>query len=549
MKRNVKFFTIVISLLLLSSVILTGCMYAIAADNGEMKPYDLNGQKSSSESDGGKAPGHILEDAPAPQDLLKEKFKSMYEISEDGKSITVISEDYLSKYWQSNYEKEVIHSLTTEEVYFIIQDSIRIYEEYDEVVLTGFASVSSMMQVAERFPFVEGKTIKTQPDVTPYYDWDDTEAIYEIILYRLKALSSPKAFFTGEEAIRSVGREPGIDSTMLSWTTFYIPNYSENTDRSTVLKAIGYAVVPNIDYHVDVISDLFSFCNKNGAYINFESKTNGQTTKVYPTVELDNKTYPYFSIQIPELNNAILEHRQDYKLYLDGELLVGGMAEDFANLCLYDITGDGVPELCFVMATGSGMVDYNIVIMDPLTKECVFSLSDRGEHDYELFFRDGLLCVLERKYMSIDFTRTGVLTYDGSKISVFWDAEVNYPYDLPTGIPFDPVYKPETSEPSVDNSKNDKEEAKISSIKLVEETNCCIVTANDGKTLAEGSYSCVGDTYILCFDGGFQYVFDRKEDTRYVYYEDDSNAIPAYDLEDGTVFNLIDGYLLVIAEN
>ena len=549
MKRNVKFFTIVISLLLLSSVILTGCMYAIAADNGEMKPYDLNGQKSSSESDGGKAPGHILEDAPAPQDLLKEKFKSMYEISEDGKSITVISEDYLSKYWQSNYEKEVIHSLTTEEVYFIIQDSIRIYEEYDEVVLTGFASVSSMMQVAERFPFVEGKTIKTQPDVTPYYDWDDTEAIYEIILYRLKALSSPKAFFTGEEAIRSVGREPGIDSTMLSWTTFYIPNYSENTDRSTVLKAIGYAVIPNIDYHVDVISDLFSFCNKNGAYINFESKTNGQTTKVYPTVELDNKTYPYFSIQIPELNNAILEHRQDYKLYLDGELLVGGMAEDFANLCLYDITGDGVPELCFVMATGSGMVDYNIVIMDPLTKECVFSLSDRGEHDYKLFFRDGLLCVLERKYMSIDFTRTGVLTYDGSKISVFWDAEVNYPYDLPTGIPFDPVYKPETSEPSVDTPKNDKEEAKISSIKLVEETNCCIATANDGKTLAEGSYSCVGDTYILCFDGGFQYVFDRKEDTRYVYYEDDSNAIPAYDLEDGTVFNLIDGYLLVIAEN
>lgn len=549
MKRNVKFFTIVISLLLLSSIILTGCMYAIAADNGEMKPYDLNGQKSSSESDGGKAPGHILEDAPAPQDLLKEKFKSMYEISEDGKSITVISEDYLNNYWRSNYEKEVIHSLTTEEVYFIIQDSIRIYEEYDEVVLTGFASVSSMMQVAERFPFVEDKTIKTQPDVTPYYDWDDTEAIYEIILYRLKALSSPKAFFTGEEAIRSVGREPGIDSTMLPWTTFYIPNYSENTDRSTVLKAIGYAVIPNIDYHVDVISDLFSFCNKNGAYINFESKNYEQSTKVYPTVELDNKTYPYFSIQIPELNNAILEHRQDYKLYLDGELLVGGMAEAFANLCLYDITGDGVPELCFVMATGSGMVDYNIVIMDPLTKECVFSLSDRGEHDYKLFFRDGLLCVLERKYMSIDFTRTGVLTYDGSKISVFWDAEVNYPYDLPTGIPFDPVYKPETSEPSVDTPKNDKEEAKISSIKLVEETNCCIVTANDGKTLAEGSYSCVGDTYILCFDGGFQYVFNRKEDTRYVYYEDDSNAIPAYDLEDGTVFNLIDGYLLVIAEN
>ena len=545
MKRNVKFFTIVISLLLLSSIILTGCMYAIAADNGEMKPYDLNGQKENSDSSG----GNIVEDAPLAQDSMQAKFEAMYEISEDGKTITVISEDYLNNYWRSNYEKEVIHSLTTEEVYFIIQDSIRIYEEYDEVVLTGFASVSSMMQVAERFPFVKDEVIKTQPDVTPYYEWDDTEAIYEIILYRLKALSSPKAFFTGEEAMLSVGKEPMINSTMLPWTTFYIPNYSESTNRDYILNVVGYGSAMNITVIEDEFSELFSFCNKNGATVFFKSKNYEQSTKIYPTVELDNKTKPYFSIKLPELNNAVLEHKQDYKLYLDGELLVGGMAMDFANLCLYDITGDGVPELCFVMATGSGMVDYNIVIMDPLTKECIFSLSDRCEHDYKLFFRDGLLCVLERKYMSIEFTRTGVLTYDGSKISVSWDAEVNYPYDLPTGIPFDPVYKPETSEPPVDTSKNDKEEAKISSIKLVEETNRCIVTANDGKTLAEGSYSCVGDTYILYFDGGFQYVFDRKEDTRYVYYESDSNAIPAYDLEDGTVFNLIDGYLLVIAEN
>ena len=545
MKRNIKFFTIVISLLLLSSIILTGCMYAIAADNGEMKPYDLNGQKENSDSSG----GNIVEgDAPLGQDSLQAKFEAMYEISEDGKTITVISEDYLNNYWRSNYEKEVIHSLTTEEVYFIIQDSIRIYEEYDEVVLTGFASISSMMQVAERFPFVKDEVIKTQPDVTPYYEWDDTEAIYEIILYRLKALSSPKAFFTGEEAMLSVGKNPGPNSTMLPWTTFYIPNYSKSTNRDYILSVVGYGSAMNSTVDEDEFSELFGFCNKYEATITFESKNYEQSTKVYPTVELDNKTKPYFSIKLPELNNAVLEHKQDYKLYLDGELLVGGMAMDFANLCLYDITGDGVPELCFVMATGSGMVDYNIVIMDPLTKECIFSLSDRGEHDYKLFFRDGLLCVLERKYMSIEFTRTGVLTYDGSKISVSWDAEVNYPYDLPTGIPFDPVYKPETSEPPVDTSKNDKEESKISSIKLVEETNRCIVTANDGKTVAEGSYSCVDDTYILCFDGGFQYVFDRKEDTRYVYYEDNSNAIPAYDLEDGTVFNLIDGYILEIAE-
>ena len=431
MKNNFKFFSIVLVLLLASSIVLTGCMYAIAAENGDAKVYDMGSQIS--------ADSNIIvdDDTPTSQTELQKKFSAMYDISEDGKTITVISKEYLSEFWYSNYEKEVIRSLSVEEVYFIIQDSIRIYEEYDEVVLTGFASYSSMMQVAKRFPFVEDRVIKTQPDVTPYYDEDDTAAIYEIILYRLKALSSPKAFFTGEEAMLSVGKNAGPNSTMLPWATFYIPNYSKSTNRDYILSVVGYGSAMNSTVIEDEFSELFSFCNKNSVYISFESKNYEQSTKVYPTEELDNITKPYFSIKLPELNNAVLEHKQDYSLYLDGELLVGGMAVDFANLFLYDITGDDVPELCFVMATGSGMVDYNIVIMDYQTKECIFSLSDRGEHDYKLFFRDGLLCVLEINYRSAELTRTGVLSYDGSNIAVSWDAEVNYPYDLPTGIPID----------------------------------------------------------------------------------------------------------------
>lgn len=452
MKQNVEFFTIVLSLLLLSFIILTGCMYSIIEDEGEMKPYDLNVQKQNSDD----SDGNVVEDAPMTQDSLQVKFESMYEISEDGKTITVISKDYLSEYWYSNYEKEVIHSLTTEEVYFIIQDSIRIYEEYDKVVLANFASLSSTIQVAERFPILQAKIIKTQPDVIPYYDSDSIEAIYEIILYRLKALSSPKTFFTGEEALRFVGEEPYLYSTMLPWTTFYIPNYSDGTNRDYILFAVGYGNKMNSTIDEDEFSDLFSFCNKNGAYVNFQSKKYEHSTIVYPTTELDNKTYPYFSIQIPELNNAVLERQMDYKLYLDGELLVGGF-ENFANLCLYDVTEDKTPEFCFTMATGSGIVDYNIVIIDPLTKARIFTLSDRGYHDYMLFSRDGQLCVLERKYRSGNLTRTGVLTYDGSKISVYWDSEINYPYGVPTGLQFnlywDKVEAPDTESP-VNNDKN-----------------------------------------------------------------------------------------------
>ena len=268
MKSNVKFLLSVTSILLLSSFVLVGCMRAISADNGEKKSYNLD-MLSREDLTGG-----IVDDNPITQGALKSKFQAMYEISEDGKTITVISEDYLNNYWRSNYEKEVIHSLTTEEVYFIIQDSIRIYEEYDEVVLTGFASVSSMMQVAERFPFVKDAVIKTQSDVTPYYDWDDTEAIYEIILYRLKALSSPKAFFTGEEAIRFNGGDPALYSSMYPETVFYIPGYSETTDRDYILSTC----LGNTDLFITSIL---------GYSIQFFSKTYGLTTVVYPTAEMD----------------------------------------------------------------------------------------------------------------------------------------------------------------------------------------------------------------------------------------------------------------------
>lgn len=235
MKRNIKFFTIIISLLLVSSLALTGCMHAIATDNGEMKPYDLNSQQKDSNALG----SNIVEgDAPTAQDSLQAKFEAMYDISEDGKSITVITEEYLNNYWQSCYEKEVIHSLTTEEIYFIIQDSIRIYEEYDAVILSEFGSFSSDSQIASWIPYVREQTvINTKPMKTHYDEY--VTAIYEIIMYRLKALSSPKAFFTGAEAIRFNGGLPEAYNSLYPETVFYIPGYSADTDRDYILSVMG----------------------------------------------------------------------------------------------------------------------------------------------------------------------------------------------------------------------------------------------------------------------------------------------------------------------
>lgn len=312
MKSNFKFIIIVSAILLASTVLLTACMQVIASDLGSSKRYDNNvirnddgkNDFATDAADGkydtptddisignipaGDSPtldGELVfpeENIPTSQKHLQEKFGAMYDISEDGKTITVISSDYLNNYWQSNYEKEVIHSLTTEEVYFIIQDSIRIYMEHDKVILAGFGSVSSNKQIAERFPYVEEREV-CRP-VTSYLDRDKIEAdIHKIIMYRLRALSSPKAFFTGADAISFVGGDASAYNGMYPESVFYIPGYSANTDRDYILSIMG----GNSNFtDLEKFTDLFEVSVEGGINIRFSSITNGTTTDVFPTEDI-----------------------------------------------------------------------------------------------------------------------------------------------------------------------------------------------------------------------------------------------------------------------
>lgn len=310
MKRNIRFFVTVAAIILASSVLLTGCMHVIASEYGGEKKYDMGSHIFNNnvddeqydrepigdncvpveEAPDGIISDGILADDITPQESMQKKFSAMYDISEDGKTITVISKEYLSEFWQSNYQKEVIHSLTTEEVYFIIQDSIRIYREYEKIILTGFNADVSDKAVAERFPCIEDDEIFHCLEKSSVNKDEEESAIYSIIIYRLRALSSPKAFFTGEEAMRFVGEEPEINSTMLPWTVFYIPCYSESTNRDYVLFVVGYSQKMNSVDLEDEFSDLFGFCNKNGASIFYKSKINEQLFDIFPTEGIYKKT-------------------------------------------------------------------------------------------------------------------------------------------------------------------------------------------------------------------------------------------------------------------
>jgi len=139
----------------------------------------------------------------------------------------------------------------------------------------------------------------------------------------------------------------------------------------------------------------------------------------------DSERYPHFSITVPELGDATMEYKEDGKVYVDGEILFGGPGNGCESFYLADIDGDGHPELCFGSNFGSGIVHVSVAIYDYETKEIIFTLSDRMHCDYYFFLRNGQLCVKEAEYMQQETVRTGIVSYNGSKITVLWDKEVN----------------------------------------------------------------------------------------------------------------------------
>ena len=136
---------------------------------------------------------------------------------------------------------------------------------------------------------------------------------------------------------------------------------------------------------------------------------------VFKTDKENNSVYLDAVIKFDKENNSV---------YLDGELLAKFFCITDIYLC--DITGDGIPEMCFNIAFGSGLMDFRISAIDCSTGKTIFSLSDRGQHDYTFSEENGSLIIVERGgLLSDNVTRTGTLTYDGGNVSIDWGRSVS----------------------------------------------------------------------------------------------------------------------------
>ena len=247
MKNNWKFILSVICIILSSALLLTGCMAAIAASADTPRPYQLSTVPQTVPDAGGNFHEEIvyqqaiatpdLTEPPVSQEELKEKFSAMCDFSEENKTVTVISEVYLAEFWSTHDEQEVVHSLSIPEVLYIIQDSIRIYNEYDAIILPDFSDDVPNAAVNIEFSALGQKKITPTPD-----DRDQARKdVRQIIQYRLQALSSPEAFFTVAEMMeyRKIDLETIPD--ICHEVFFYIPNYSADTNRDLYLIDANYS--------------------------------------------------------------------------------------------------------------------------------------------------------------------------------------------------------------------------------------------------------------------------------------------------------------------
>lgn len=89
------------------------------------------------------------------------------------------------------------------------------------------------------------------------------------------------------------------------------------------------------------------------------------------------------------------------------------------NTYFYDITGDGLPELCSSISFGSGAVDNRIIIYD-YANDVSYSLVDRMTYDYTLRLNgsDGQLYVDKRSYIGGGLLSSGRLVFEDNCIQI-----------------------------------------------------------------------------------------------------------------------------------
>ena len=169
--KNNSLKIVLVSIITVASfaVALLGSLLLIGADSGEVK-----GLRNS-------PTGLVSAGAPRSQLSLKQMFDSMGAVRTNGNRVVYepITEEYLRAV-SDRIERGEKPTLSVEEILYIISDSVASAEKYDGVKLHGEGTVTFKRDDGERMPHLT--------------HLENSRAIYEIIVYRIKSLCHGGAF-------------------------------------------------------------------------------------------------------------------------------------------------------------------------------------------------------------------------------------------------------------------------------------------------------------------------------------------------------------------
>ena len=179
-----RLFLLTAILILLSVVFLTGSLIVLAEFPRSEQPYEA-GQFNDEGIFTRKEPSQTsetqtgAEGVPLSQREMQEKFAALTVTDEAANAVTVVGEDALHAYWADyNPATEGIRSLTQAEVFYLLADSVRLYETGETLVLPAYdLPTRPEKELATRFS--SDRVLTKSGDLRT-----DTEAVYnETLLF------------------------------------------------------------------------------------------------------------------------------------------------------------------------------------------------------------------------------------------------------------------------------------------------------------------------------------------------------------------------------
>ena len=276
-----RLFLLAAILVLLSVVFLTGSLIVLAEfprgeqsyEPGRMYDEGIFTRKEPVEEPGG-APTDA-EEFPPSQLEMQEKFGALTVTDEATNAVTVVGEDALHAYWADyDPETEGIRSLTQAEVFYLLADSVRLYETGETLVLPAYdLSARPEKELSTRFS--SDRVLTKSDDLRTA-----TESVYDLFLYRLALLSSPDCFVTKDDLDADL-TDLRLSDTLL----LYCPQEAVGNGRDFLVRELcglyGSSATCRFDFFA-----LWTAWSKNQVpTVLFCQAPRGNVTRLYPSDE------------------------------------------------------------------------------------------------------------------------------------------------------------------------------------------------------------------------------------------------------------------------